>query len=92
MIPQCGVSVSTSVTRLRCVKMTGWIEVLFGVETPRNLRHTVLDSGPDPSGKGSMGNGRKLAKYSFTAGEISWVSVWVGDCFFSKWYLRTEKA
>jgi len=30
--------------------------------------------------------------WRFTDGEMSWVSVWMGDCFFSEQYLGTEKA
>jgi len=34
----------------------------------------------------------KFFSRRFMDGKISWVSVRVGNCVFSKWYLRTEKA
>jgi len=41
-------SVHLSVTRLRCAKTSERIEVLSGVETLVDLKHTVLDGVPTP--------------------------------------------
>jgi len=38
--------------RLRCIKMAKEIEVLLGTETFGNPRHSALDDGLSPSGRG----------------------------------------
>jgi len=47
--------VCQSVTQARCEKAAERINVLFGVETPGDLRNILLDEGPhSPRAKGSM--------------------------------------
>jgi len=37
-----------SVIQAGCAKMTEWIDVLFGMETPGDPRNIVLDEAPHP--------------------------------------------
>jgi len=45
-------SVSRPVTRARCAKIAERVDVLFGVETPRDPRKIVLDRVPISRGEG----------------------------------------
>jgi len=51
-----------SVTRLRCAKMAEGIKVLFGLETPEDLRqaYVVLDRGSDSPTVSDRGVGESL--------------------------------
>jgi len=63
-----GPVISLSVSRLRCAKMAGRIDILVGVETLGDPRHIGLDTGPNPPTARAEHLMQSLSSYFVTVG------------------------